>query len=55
MAWRPYIVAADKVHPVANQGLAAGVGGMSLAGENELNGPGGVGQEPSQPLWIVQQ
>ncbi len=45
----------DELDPLADQRLPGLIRGMRLAGHDELHGALGVGEDPQQPLRIVQQ
>ena len=46
---------ADELHPLLDQGLPGLVSRMGLAGDDELHRTLRIGQQPQQPLRIVQQ
>ena len=49
------LMAADEVHPFLDQRLAGAVGGVRLAGEDELGGVLRMAQQPDQTRGIVEQ
>ena len=43
----------DEAHPFLDEGLACLVGRVGLAGDDELHGPLGVGQQSEQAVRVL--
>ena len=50
----PQVLTVGEAHDLLDQGLAALVGGVGLARDDELNGPIGVEQQGREPLRVAQ-